>query len=56
MIWELVGVPPQKKCLVQQSEFQDSQGYTEKPCLKTTATTNKAKSKLCIQKFKDTMD
>jgi hypothetical protein len=26
-----------------QSEFQDSQGYTEKPCLKTTTTTTKKK-------------
>jgi hypothetical protein len=25
------------------SEFQDSQGYTEKPCLKTTTTTTTTK-------------
>jgi hypothetical protein len=28
-----------------QSEFQDSQGYTEKPCLKTKTKTNKQKFK-----------
>jgi hypothetical protein len=27
------------------SEFQDSQGYTEKPCLKTTTTTTTQKTK-----------
>jgi hypothetical protein len=28
-----------------QSEFQDSQGYTEKPCLEKTKTKNKQKNK-----------
>jgi hypothetical protein len=28
-----------------QREFQDSQGYTEKPCLKKTTTTKKQKQK-----------
>jgi hypothetical protein len=28
-----------------QSEFQDSQAYTEKPCLKKTKQTNKQKQK-----------
>ena len=33
-----------------QSEFQDSLGYTEKPCLKTTTTTTTTTTKPQIQK------
>jgi hypothetical protein len=33
-----------------QSEFQDSQGYTEEPCLKKTTTTKKKKPKNKKQK------
>ena len=30
-----------------QSEFQDSQGYTEKPCLKNQNKTKQAQQRLC---------
>jgi hypothetical protein len=36
-----------------QSEFQDSQGYTEKPCLKKPKNTDLNSWNLCVEKVKD---